>query len=137
MCGNWSQNILTFFMHRLFLIVYNFHAVPEFNSRWPHVPRLWKGWCFPAMSVLLEKVKGQQEFWGEKMNDYCLWFWYIIELRKLAFLIPYSWKQPWLIKPVKTLISLCLRCPSIMRFNYFIFPRGIKVIFQIIKIIII
>lgn len=68
MCGNWSQNILTFLMHPLFLIVYNFHAVPEFNSRWPHAPRLWKGWCFPAMSVLLEKVKGQLEFWGEKIT---------------------------------------------------------------------
>lgn len=29
----------------------NFHVVPELNSRWLHVPCLWKDWCFPAVTV--------------------------------------------------------------------------------------
>lgn len=31
--------------------IYNFHAVPEGNSRWLHVPCRRKGWCILAETV--------------------------------------------------------------------------------------
>ena len=31
--------------------IYNFHAVPELNSRWLHVPCRRKGWCILAEAV--------------------------------------------------------------------------------------